>query len=157
MLDPIGYTGINTVSTETGALCDHERWKLPIDKHFWDETVVTSGSLDSNVVSEQSLDDNVVTRRMGESRTSRCIKIWHDTITINPEQGWISGYERNGGSHDPSSIKIVKGSVEDFLRHIKQYAGATLKRIIRMDTICRHTEETERVVCFNMVLLKYTK
>jgi hypothetical protein len=44
-----------------GALCYHERWKLPIDKIFWDETVVTSGSLEGNVVSEQSLDDNVVT------------------------------------------------------------------------------------------------
>ena len=53
-----------------GALCDHERWKLPIDNIFWDETVVTSGSLEGNVVSEQSLDDNVVTSRMGDSQTS---------------------------------------------------------------------------------------
>ena len=56
---------MKTVSTEMGALCDHERWKLP----SVDETVVTSGSLEGNVVSEQSLDDNVVTGRVEDSQT----------------------------------------------------------------------------------------
>jgi hypothetical protein len=57
------------------------------------------------------------------------------------------GAINEGGLGDEKSVLLTQMVKSESLVS----KDTILKHTRRMDTICRHTEETERLVCFNMV------